>query len=648
MFLRICTVVPTYNNVGTVHSVVKDLLGQTPYHVLVIDDGSDIPVTETLRGLVEQEGARLSILLHPSNRGKGRALQTGFQEALKRGFTHVLAFDADGQHLAHEISRLVEEIQKHPFSLVIGAREMAGETVPEVSRFGRKFSNFWVDRETGIKIKDSQSGMRIYPLFYLQTMRFFTSRYDFEIEILIRLLWKGVEIREVPVTVYYAAQGRISHFHKVFDNIRLSFLNTILVFLSMLRLHRHPLQVGLAVGLGVFIGTTPFFGFHTPIAFVSAFMFRLNFAYLWLGTQISLPPLAPLLVAASLEIDKLVFPGVSSNFFLEWLDGSLVLGAGLGLVLGGLAGLGAWFFQTRSRRKLHWTGKMRGGKFGNTFLKTVLRVGGLKAGYRCLYGIVPYFYFFAPRATRASNEYWKVVDPASPFFKRQGLVLKHYYQFGKVLLDRAYQGIFPEKVFQTLSHGAEYIIQAHKDQKGLILLSAHVGSWDIAAFHMQFKGLQKKFHTVEYGADSHPAADKPGHFIQSIFHNQTVHAVLDVQGVLGNGRPIGMMGDRPTTRRFELVSFCGKLIAIDVTAFRVAATLGVELLFTFGFRKGDGQYAFFATPPKRYGFDQVRSQDEQCHLWASEFAHLLETFVKQHKEQWFNFYPFFSSLPVPV
>jgi hypothetical protein len=97
--------------------------------------------------------------------------------------------------------------------------------------------------------------MRIYPLFFVQTMKFFTTHFDFEIEILIRLMWKGVEIKEVDINVYYPpADKRVSHFNKFWDNLRISLLNTVLVALSTMKTHRSPKKAGIAVGLGVVVG----------------------------------------------------------------------------------------------------------------------------------------------------------------------------------------------------------------------------------------------------------------------------------------------------------------------------------------------------------------------------------------------------------
>src|SRR5262249_27039737 len=119
------------------------------------------------------------------------------------------------------------------------------------SRFGRKFSNFWVRYETERSISDSQSGLRIYPLFHLQNLRFRTRRYDFEIEVLIRLLWKGVKPREVEVEVHYPESSeRVTHFRKGWDNLRISLLNTALVVVMLFQVKRPPSITAAAITVG--------------------------------------------------------------------------------------------------------------------------------------------------------------------------------------------------------------------------------------------------------------------------------------------------------------------------------------------------------------------------------------------------------------
>ncbi len=210
MILRIRLCIPTFNNPTTIADVALDALKQVSLPILIVDDGSAEPVRglfsrhehsgELLDALTE---GRIEILRFDENRGKGLALQAALKDSVEKGFTHLLAIDGDGQHYARECQKLIDLAKDSPWDLIIGSRKFHSETVPEVSKFGRKFSNFWVGYQTGLTVSDSQSGFRLYPLFPLQNFKFFTKRYDFEIEVLIRAIWRGVTIREVEIDVFY-------------------------------------------------------------------------------------------------------------------------------------------------------------------------------------------------------------------------------------------------------------------------------------------------------------------------------------------------------------------------------------------------------------------------------------------------------------
>jgi predicted LPLAT superfamily acyltransferase/uncharacterized protein (DUF2062 family) len=660
MILRFCICIPTYNNPATIESVVKDCLERTPYPILVVDDGSTVPIQ------IAHE--RVTVHRLESNQGKGVALQTGFRECLKKGFTHVVAIDGDGQHLASEISKLVSISLENPWDLVIGCRKLVSANVPEISKFGRNFSNFWVRFQTDHPISDSQSGFRIYPLFQVQNLKFWTKKFDFEIEVLIRLLWRGVTVREAEIECYYPSpEERVSHFRKFSDNARISFLNTILVVLSLLRIHREPREIGLAVGVGVWIGCTPFFGFHTLIAAALALVFRLNAVYVWLGTQISIPPLAPFLAIASIAIGARITQSqwhVHSNsagiFSWNWLLGSVILGAGLGV----LSGLGSYFAAKKIQRrgpakKTSWNGKTRGGKLGNGFLKAVTRYAGLKPAYFCLIFVVPYFYLFAPKARRSALEYWHVVRPSDNCFTRQWRVIAQFFRFAQTLLDRVYQGFHTEPCFTINPDGIENILTPVRDGKGLILVSAHVGSWDMAAAALKADGLEKQFHVVKYESqgmtfDKVKKQNEPEH-VKKLISNEAQTPVLQIRELLARGLPVALMGDRPIGNHFELVSFFGKLAPVDCTPFRIAAACDAPLLFTFGFKgrkespKGSPKdsYDFYATPSRYYRSESGTEKQLQMVSWAQEYAAVLEQLVRKYPDQWFNFFQYWSAVPAP-
>lgn len=222
---RACIVIPVYNNPDTVEAVVRDALA-TGAHVIVVDDGSDPQVVLNL------ESDALELLRHATNKGKGEAILSGGNRARSLGFESFFVVDADGQHFPSEISRFSDMNVRA--CIVIGNRRFE-ENVPGSSRFGREFSNFWVRLETGVRLDDTQSGFRSYPVSVLD-LPLQKKRYDFEIEVLVRHIWSGGCVEEVPISVYYPkAEDRVSHFDKLRDNVRLSFLHSTLVLQRWLR-----------------------------------------------------------------------------------------------------------------------------------------------------------------------------------------------------------------------------------------------------------------------------------------------------------------------------------------------------------------------------------------------------------------------------
>jgi glycosyltransferase involved in cell wall biosynthesis len=224
---NIAIVIPVYNNPKTINKVVKDAL-LLNMKIIVIDDGSDILV----ESLVDKH-EKVLIVRHERNKGKGEALLTAAKRAKELGFEHMVTIDGDGQHYPSEIKKLLPFISED--SIVIGNRKFK-EDVPNSSKFGRAFSNFWIFTESGRWLHDTQSGFRSYPLCILD-LNLKQSHYDFEIEVLIKHLWKKRKIKEVDIEVYYPPKGtRVSHFDKVTDNIRLSKLHSRLVAKNLLRL----------------------------------------------------------------------------------------------------------------------------------------------------------------------------------------------------------------------------------------------------------------------------------------------------------------------------------------------------------------------------------------------------------------------------
>jgi predicted LPLAT superfamily acyltransferase/glycosyltransferase involved in cell wall biosynthesis len=656
MIIRVCLCIPTYNNAKTIEEVVVDCLQKTQYPLLVVDDGSDEPVEGLLRSSQAREAmesGRLRVLRFAQNQGKGAALRAAILDCVSHGFTHLFSIDGDGQHLTSEIPKLVELAHQHPWDLIVGCRKLSGATVPTSTVFGRKFSNFWVNFQTGTPIRDSQSGFRLYPLFHLQNMSFWTRKYDFEIEVLIRLLWKGVAIREAEIDVYYPPKDeRISHFNKFWDNARISILNTALVLISMLKLHRSPHAIAMALGIGVWIGCTPFFGFHTLIVLAVASIFPLNALFLFIGSQISAPPFVPFLVLASIEIGARLAPDHDHAF--HYVVGSFILGGLLFLITWATAFFVSAYLRKVPSEKVTWNGRSRGGRVGNWVIRQITRYLGLRAAYVCIFFAIPYFYLFAPKARRSINEYWKIVRPDMGFFQRQRQIFRHFFNFAQVLLDRVYQSFHTENIFIANSNGIENILDVTRAKQGVILLSAHIGAWDLACTLLEKNGFSSEFHLFQYQSkelnfeklkgDVLPASLK-SHFVEATATHHEPQLIFQIRELLDLGLPIGLMGDRPLSHHFELVPFFGKLAPFDVTPFRIAAACHRPLLFSFGFKAQGMTYDFYAEPLKLYEYTHDAPKALQCYRWLEEYTTVLEKMLRRYPLSWNNFYPFWSSLP---
>lgn len=215
--MNICVVIPVFNS-PYILDVIEDVLFFS-YKIIVVDDGSDVKVESTNENIV--------ILRHEINQGKGEAILSGAKKARELGFDSFITIDADKQHLASEIAKLTKVYEKE--TIIIGNRNFDNENVPESSKFGRKFSNFWVNLETARKFGDTQSGFRIYPVSILD-LKTSNRRFDFEIEVMVLHCYKGRKTIDVEVECYYPPKDeRISHFDKVKDNLRLSLLHSKLM-----------------------------------------------------------------------------------------------------------------------------------------------------------------------------------------------------------------------------------------------------------------------------------------------------------------------------------------------------------------------------------------------------------------------------------
>ena len=235
--VEVALVVPYFNHEHAIARTIGALASQG-LKCWLIDDGSSAEAVAAARRLAAQEARWLTIISHAVNRGKGEAVLTGFRAAFAAGATHALQIDADGQHDFRDIGRMVRLANAHPDAIVVGV-PIFDPTIPKSRLLGRKITNFWVAVNTWSPgVQDSMCGFRVYPLaslLQLAAREHLGRRMDFDPEILVRAIWRGIPIVSCETRVTYPADG-VSHFHLLRDNLRISWMHTRLFFGMLSRL----------------------------------------------------------------------------------------------------------------------------------------------------------------------------------------------------------------------------------------------------------------------------------------------------------------------------------------------------------------------------------------------------------------------------
>lgn len=378
-----CVLIPTYNNAQVLTQVLSKVLEYT-HRVLVVNDGSTDDTHDILSRFPQ-----IKTVSYLPNRGKGIALRTGFREAVRLGYDYAITMDSDGQHYPHDLIRFLDQLEKTPGALIVGARNMDQDHIPTKSSFGNKFSNFWFWVNTGITLPDTQSGYRCYPVKALVSKLYVTRKYEFEIEVMVRASWNGIPVLSIPVSVYYPApEERITHFRPFKDFTRISILNTFLVLTALLwikprdfvrmlmkkegwrtmwrMLFVNPQESNhtkaASVGFGFFMGIVPVWGFQLAIGIPASIFFKMNKALFLLAANISIFPFTAFWWMASLATGKWLLG--YNTWSLDWhtltLDrvkeegvsfflGGTILSLAMGMAGYILCYLGLTLFRKRTR-----------------------------------------------------------------------------------------------------------------------------------------------------------------------------------------------------------------------------------------------------------------------------------------------------------
>jgi len=229
-------VIPVYNHGDAVGAVVRAIRGHG-LPVLLVDDGSEPGCAAVLDALAQaDEGVQLCRLA--ANQGKGGAVMAGLRAASAQGWTHALQIDADGQHDTADVPKFAAAAAAEPGHFICGC-PIYDASVPKARLYGRYATHVWVWINTlSTAVRDSMCGFRVYPLDRVVPLIdsvHIGRRMDFDVEIAVRLVWRGVPVRNLPTRVRYPTDG-VSHFRALQDNLLISWMHTRLFFGMLPRL----------------------------------------------------------------------------------------------------------------------------------------------------------------------------------------------------------------------------------------------------------------------------------------------------------------------------------------------------------------------------------------------------------------------------
>lgn len=343
---------PTYNNERSLGIVLKDLEHYT-HNIVVVNDGS----TDSTKAILAAD-PYITVEHFKKNCGKGIALKRAFKVAQELGYDYAISIDSDGQHYADDLEIFLSELEnKAPEEeiLLVGDRNMGSGNVPGKSSTGNKFSNFWYMVVTGSELHDTQSGYRLYPLKIVNDISLYTWKFELEIEVIVKASWRKVNVKNVPIKVYYDKENRVTHFRPFWDITRIVLLYMWFVLVSFFYIHpqnkykdfkekgikrfwkedilksqESPSKKAAAIALGIFVGISPFWGLHTMLVFLLAAVFKLNKVSAFVFSNISIPPFIPIIIYLSYQLGSLISgKGISLDLDISQIDSAAAIYQGL-------------------------------------------------------------------------------------------------------------------------------------------------------------------------------------------------------------------------------------------------------------------------------------------------------------------------------
>lgn len=215
---NIAILLPAYNEEKNIARVIKSC---APYQLdmIVVDDGSKDQTATVVKKLKQSSKQHLIFLQHPKNKGKGAALNTGFQYVVKKGYSGVITLDADNQHDAKEIKKFLKMIEREKSDLIIGSRFQNHQGMPFIRLITNYTTSWVISWLAGKKVEDVQSGFRYISSKVIKNIELRTRNFDTEPELILKACWLNCQVKNIPVSTIYH-EDSVSQVNKLTDTVK--------------------------------------------------------------------------------------------------------------------------------------------------------------------------------------------------------------------------------------------------------------------------------------------------------------------------------------------------------------------------------------------------------------------------------------------
>ncbi len=293
----------------------------------------------------------------------------------------------------------------------------------------------------------------------------------------------------------------------------------------------------------------------------------------------------------------------------------------------------------------HWsgTGRLRGGQWGIWFFITALKILGLRVTYLLAIPVAVYFSFMSPDIEAAMAYHRRMLGP-QPWWKRRWLVFRHFYSFGRAIIDRIAILAGDRKHFSFFFDGEHHLRAAVAEGKGVLALTAHLGNWEAAGqmltnlnVPITVTGFDREIPAIRAMLDRTSRQD-----FKLVPLTGSPTDVLPLVAALRRGEVVAMAGDRAYGSPVAHVPFLGGTAPFPIGAYVMAAIAGAPLIHVFNLREPGGHYHFFGFPAQHPQMPSHDERDAYLRACTQRFVSDMESVLRRDPFQWYNFFPFWD------